>query len=95
MPLFQTDSDDFDQPIQASIAWMVVGRLVARALSDQIRNAGTLSRRASSDCAFYGFTPAANKISAAVPKLLEFHPGQAIDLIGHFRCKLIALFLTL
>jgi hypothetical protein len=74
---------------------VVAGWLVARALSDQIRNASTLSRRASSDCAFYGFTPAADKISAAVPKLLEFHPGQAIDLIGHFRCKLIALLLTL
>jgi hypothetical protein len=95
MPLFQSNSDDFDQPIQASISWVVAGWLVARALSDQIRNAGTLSRRASSDCAFYGFTPAANKISAAVPKLLEFHPGQAIDLMGHFRCKLIALLLTL
>jgi hypothetical protein len=95
MPLFQTDSDDFDQPIQASIAWMVAGRLVARALSDQIQNAGTLSRRASSDCAFCGFSPAADKISSAVPKLLEFHPGQAIDLIGHFRCKLIAVLLTL
>jgi hypothetical protein len=95
MPLFQSNSDDFDQPIQASISWVVAGWLLARALSDQIRNAGTLSRQASSDCAFYGFTPAANKISAAVPKLLEFHPGQAIDLIGYFRCKLIALLLTL
>ena len=72
-----------------------VVRVFRKSDSDQIRNAGTLSRRASSDCAFYGFTPAANKISAAVPKLLEFHPGRATDLIGHFRCKLIALLWTL
>ena len=68
---------------------------MAIALSDQVRNAGTLSRRASSNSAFYGFTPAADKISAAVPELWEFHLGQAIDLMGHFRRKLIALLLTL